>query len=238
MTYGHLEIDGEVILGLEVSPDMIAPQDTSSNRVLPVVQLARGKRVLNIGCCGSDVLMACETVHRQIAKVASFCVGLDIYEEGVLKMKADGENVFLANAEYFELDIKDFDLIVLGDIIEHVSNPGLALDNANRHLQDNGKIVITTPTPFSLTHMLRVLIRGTYYVNSEHVLWFDPIMLAFLLERSGFRPERIFWTGKSSYSLINLLLRARMSLHDTFGIVAKKVRSAQAPKASCLIRTS
>src|SRR5665648_4633 len=176
---------GNVILGQTVWPDKIAPQRTYPDRVTPVVELAKGKRVLNIGCCGSDALVSQWTVHRTIASAASYCVGVDMYEAGVEKMKADGENVFLADGESFDLDEKDFDLVVLGDIIEHVSNPGLVLDNSNRHLKDGGSIVVSTPTPFALPLMMRIIRRGSFHVNSEHVSWFDPITLTGLLARSG-----------------------------------------------------
>lgn len=215
---------GNVIIGQTVWPDRIAPQRTCTDRVTPVVELAKGRRVLNIGCCGSDALISPLTVHRRIAREASYCVGVDIYEAGVEKMKADGENVFLANGESFDLDEKDFDLVVLGDIIEHVSNPGLVLDNSNRHLNDGGSVVVSTPTPFALPVMMRIIRRGSFQVNSEHVSWFDPVTLTGLLARSGFEPEWIFWTEASSRPALRFLQRRRLSFHDTFGIVAKKMR--------------
>lgn len=215
---------GNVIIGQTVWPDKIAPQRLCADRVTPVVELAKGRRVLNIGCCGSDALASPLTVHRRIAREASYCVGVDVYEAGVEKMRADGERVFLANGESFDLDEKDFDLVVLGDIIEHVSNPGLVLDNSNRHLKDGGSLVVSTPTPFALPLMLRIIRRGSFQVNSEHVTWFDPVMLTCLLARSGFEAEQVFWTEASNRLALRFLQKRRLSFHGTFGIVARKMQ--------------
>jgi SAM-dependent methyltransferase len=152
-------------------------------------------------------------------------VGIDIYEDGIKKMQADGEEVYLANAESFDINIKDFDLVVLGDIIEHVSNPGLVLDNANRHLHDEGILFVTTPNPFSIAMFLKILVRGGYNVNSEHVTWFDPVLLSFLLDRSGFKSAQLLWTGPSKHSILRFLLSFRSDLRADFGIVGKKFRS-------------
>jgi SAM-dependent methyltransferase len=202
------------------------------------VELAKGKRVLNIGCCGSDALVNEVTVHRSIAEVASYCVGIDIYEAGIEKMRGDGEHVFLADGENFELDEKDFDLVVLGDIIEHVSNPGLVLENSNRHLKDEGGLVVSTPTPFALPLMLRIIRSSSYETNSEHVSWFDPVMLTYLLARAGFEPEEVFWTDATNRAPYKLVQRRRPSFHNTFGIIAKKMRQVGPHKVVQRIQTS
>lgn len=231
-------LNGKVVVGQVVWPDRIAPQRLYPDRVTPVLELAKGRRVLNIGCCGSDVLVSQLTVHRAIANSASYCVGVDIFEAGIAKMRDDGEVVILADAENFELDEKDFDLVVLGDIIEHVSNPGLVLDNSNRHLKEGGRIVVTTPTPFSLPLMLRIIRRGSYYLNSEHISWFDPVTLTRLLARSGFEPDRVLWTEGSPRPALRLLQRRRLSFHQTFGIVARKTGPVGPLRALQCIRSS
>jgi 2-polyprenyl-3-methyl-5-hydroxy-6-metoxy-1,4-benzoquinol methylase len=187
-----------------------------------MVELAQGRRVLNIGCCGSDALTSTDTVHSRLAGASSYCLGVDVFEEGIRKMQADGENVVLGDAERLDLDAA-FDLVVLGDVIEHVSNPGLVFDAASRHLVHGGIVAVTTPNPFSLPLMLRRLGLGSSPVNSEHVCWFDPVLLSFLLKRSGFEVAELLWTEASQYRPLRWLQHWRPYFHSTFGVIAKKI---------------
>jgi 2-polyprenyl-3-methyl-5-hydroxy-6-metoxy-1,4-benzoquinol methylase len=186
------------------------------------LEMATGKKVLDIGCTGSDCLVTPEPFLKKLGEVSSYCVGIDIYKDGIEHLKKDGLNVIYADAEDFELPSKDFDLVILGDLIEHVGNPGLVLRNAYNHLKPGGKIIVVTPNAFSVGFFTSNLLRGGYQVNSEHVLWFDPGMLSLLLERMGFKIEELVWTGYDPVFLKRLLQRFRKSLMGTFGIIASK----------------
>lgn len=212
----------KVDICFDVNFDKLCKYSVFPDRITPVIELARNKRVLNIGCCGSDALISLSPVHDDLAKVSSFCLGIDIFEEGIKKFQEMGKNVLLANAETFDLGTELFDLAVLGDIIEHVSNPGMVFDRVNKHLINDGLLVLTTPNPFGLSRMLRMMLFNSYNVNREHVSWFDPCLLSFLLERSGFKAEEIFWVDSGRNPVIKLACKVRKSFHSTFGIIARK----------------
>jgi 2-polyprenyl-3-methyl-5-hydroxy-6-metoxy-1,4-benzoquinol methylase len=216
----------KVTLSERVQLDCGIPQKVTSDRLSPLLDLAKNRKVINIGCCGSDVLANNTTVHGKIAAVASDCVGIDIFEEGANKLRHDGHNVFLANAESFELDQNDFDLAILGDIIEHLANPGLALDRANMHLKLGGLVAVSTPNPFAISLTTQILRKAAYDVNSEHTLWFDPVMLCRIMERSGFEPIELIWTqdGETRRLAYYILKKLRRSFHETFIVVGRKVR--------------
>ena len=71
-----------------------------------------------------------------------------------------------------------FEAIVAGDVIEHMSNPGLFLDNCRRHLEPGGELLLTTPNAKWPTVFLRP--------NPTHALWHDRHTLLHLLDRHGF----------------------------------------------------
>jgi 2-polyprenyl-3-methyl-5-hydroxy-6-metoxy-1,4-benzoquinol methylase len=115
-------------------------------RVDFALSLAKGKKVLDVGCTGGDdtcLLQPEKTMHARIAEVSKRCVGIDIREDGLRSMKASGYDVFFADAERFDLPEKDFDFVCLSDVIEHLSNPGICLKCCNNHLKPGGKILIT-----------------------------------------------------------------------------------------------
>lgn len=193
-----------------------------ASRVVPLLEYARGRRVLDVGCAGSDAQTSQNPVHRQIARSATYCLGLDVFEAGVKKLASDGDNVIVANAEDFDLPEKDFEVATMGEIIEHVSNPGKVLDNVYRHLSPGGRVVITTPNPFALTLMLKRILLRPYQVNTDHVTWFDPVVLSYLLERSGFVVEELFWTDQSRQPLLQYAQNRYKNFNNTFGLVGRK----------------
>lgn len=197
-----------------------------ADRISPLLEVARGKRVLDIGCAGSDALTSVDPVHGRIARAASSSVGIDIFEPGVRRLAERGHRVFTASAEDFDLPEKDFELATLGDVIEHVSNPGKVFESVNRHLVPGGLLAVTTPNPFSITLMLKMILRRPYAVNSQHVFWFDPALLAGLLGRSGFEIVELWWIEKSRFAPLRWLQRWHRPFHGTFGLLARKTADA------------
>jgi 2-polyprenyl-3-methyl-5-hydroxy-6-metoxy-1,4-benzoquinol methylase len=215
-------------LFVEVDLGSIGRQVIVPDRVAPTVELAEGKRVLNVGCCGSDVLARQDSVHSRIADASSYCVGVDVYEDGVRKLQRDGYNVLVADAQSFDLR-EQFDIAILGDVIEHLANPGCAFDMVNRHLVDGGLLAVSTPHPFALPRMIKMMFCRPLSLNREHVAWFDPVVMSYLLERSGFEVQSVFWTDPSRVAPLRWVQSRRMQLHATFGVVARKVEDCVGP---------
>ena len=205
-------------------------QKIYKDRIEPVLQLCKNKKVLDIGCTGSDAFKGKiyddkPPVHEQLNLVSQQCFGIDIFVEGINCLLDRGLKVAVASAEDFDLPEKDFDVCVLGDVIEHVSNPGLVFDNAYKHLKFGGEIIVTTPNVFSLHLIIKKIFNLKVLLNVEHCTWFDPLLLSLLLNRSKFKMTELFWTGSSDIFLLKYLISKRKSLHSTFGIIAKKETS-------------
>ncbi len=128
-------------------------------------------------------------LHKKIVSVANKVVGLEINEEQVLALRDMGYDIRLGDAESFDLG-ETFDVIVAGELIEHLSNPGKFLDCARRHLRPNGVLLLTTPNRFGALVFLKVLQRGrvpSYNKPiSKHVMYFDEDSIKSLLNRYGF----------------------------------------------------
>src|SRR3990167_9116476 len=96
--------------------------------------LVAGKSVLDLGCVDheADKESGEEWLHRKIKSSASDLLGIDYQIEVVKALREKGYNVVSGNVEALHLD-RTFDVITAGNIIEHVSNPGLFLDSVHRH---------------------------------------------------------------------------------------------------------
>ena len=192
--------------------------------------LCRGKRVLDIGCIDHSVDVAMRLgdrwMHRQICAVALEVVGVDILDEAVAAMRALGFEMVVADAQAFDLR-RTFDVIVAGDIIEHVPNPGLLLASALRHCHDDSVVVVTTPNAFSFMRFAKAGLRNRVSVNSDHVAWFDPLTLARLAEKSGFSVDAFQWIDTRYGQLSRRRLLGRLgSVLDRFVTQARPVLRA------------
>lgn len=176
-----------------------------------ITEACRGKAVLDIGCVGADG--TCR-LHREISKAARECVGIDT---------AAAEGVIVADCQNFDLQRK-FDVIVAGEVIEHLTNVSSFLGSAKKHMNRDGLLVITTPNPYAL-----FLIAKSFFkpLKNEptHVAMYDYTVLRNLLVRSGFEVVKIAYyrerDGSVQYRLNNLLGRLHAPWNIGLAVIAK-----------------
>ncbi|NND69978.1 MAG: methyltransferase domain-containing protein [Rhodothermales bacterium] len=165
-----------------------------------LVRICSGKRVLHLGCVGETdadvetrVAAAKELLHWQLTQVADV-VGIDYAKEVVDEYERLGifDNIMVGNVEHLDqLDIEgSFDVVVAGDIIEHLSNPGLMLDGIQRFCRPDTILVVNTPHTQSLPGFMR-FVFGRYHEAKEHVMGFNALTLSTLLRRHGYAVDSI-----------------------------------------------
>jgi 2-polyprenyl-3-methyl-5-hydroxy-6-metoxy-1,4-benzoquinol methylase len=135
-----------------------------------LVKACRGKKILDIGASGP--------MSEKLQEVAAWYRGCDITPQ-------DRDNFFQIDLDKAnELPIEtDIDLIIAGEVIEHLSNAGHFLDL----LYPNGaQVILTTPNAFSVGSRA-YLARNIEAVNGDHVAWYSYQTLKTLVSRHGFR---------------------------------------------------
>lgn len=165
-----------------------------------ILELCKGKRVLHIGCVGFADLQTAERVRRakeSLHYALTTCattVGVDYSREAIDYYRAHHvfENVVYGNAEHLEdlLLPPEFDVVVAGDIIEHLSNPGNMLDGIRSVCDATTLVLITTPHAFGLLSFLRYL-TNRFSEGQEHVFTMNSQNMAHLAERHGFEVVEI-----------------------------------------------
>jgi len=149
----------------------------------------KNKKVLDVGCVQHTASSerSGTWLHKQLLSEAKEVVGIDILAKEVEKLKQLGYDVRYADAENFDLGEK-FDVIVAGELIEHLSNMGNFLECARKHLNE-GVLIITTPNPFFINKFISMLLKEkeVYEVNKEHVGWYNERTLTQLLVRYKFK---------------------------------------------------
>ena len=142
-----------------------------------VVDACRGKSVLNIGALG-DVKYYLPNykniwLHEKILQVANDSTALDLDEEGCKWAKEHGYDVIHGDCETMELN-KQFDVIVMYEVIEHLNAPVTALSNILKHLKPNGSLIITTPNPTAFPLVVSTFLNRQPNVFYDHVCEFSP----------------------------------------------------------------
>jgi hypothetical protein len=161
------------------------PDAKCVDRVIFILHKCMDKTVLDIGCLGP--------LHKKIEEVAKEVWGID-REDSNLKnyWKMDIES----NGKFLEIiSEKEFDLIVCGEVLEHLSNPGLFLE---RLKGCNCPIILTVPNGFS-SGGDGWLIKGKECVNDDHVAWYSYNTLKNLVERYKYQIEEFYWAGEPHY---------------------------------------
>ena len=158
------------------------PEVETKDRERFILERCAGKRVLNIGSAGSD---ARGRLHRRIRAVASELWGVD--REGAdFNMDLDDLATALA------IDLPDVDLIVCGEVLEHLANPGSFLRWLN---DDETPVIITVPNAYSVNARDWNEKRQTECVNVDHVAWYSWRTLTTLVERYGYTVAEWYWYG-------------------------------------------
>lgn len=123
-------------------------QARARNRIHWMCSQARGMRVLDIGCSQgiASILLAREGFH---------VTGIDIQDSRIEYALSDlakepasvSELVEfrVGSGSNLEFDDGSFDVVLLGEVLEHLTVPGKVLEEVARVLKDDGVVAMTTP---------------------------------------------------------------------------------------------
>jgi len=173
---------------------------TRSEQILNYVV---GPDILDVGCAGHIPKPGSPYwLHGRLREKFPIVIGIDVNAKNIEKLHEMGyENIHIASAENFDLNTQ-FDTIIAGELIEHLSNPGQFFRRCQAHLKPHGRVVVTTPYAFALLYILYAFIKFPKTCqNDEHAVWFCPQTLAQLASRNGFQVDH--WNLIEDYEFDN-----------------------------------
>ena len=163
-----------------------------------ILDLIKNKSVLHGGCVDSGILeeriQKGQLFHSYIEKHAKSVIGVDNDKAGIDKMREFGfQNVFYADLENWESENK-FDIIILGEIIEHVNNCGSFLETIKKFCSEETIVIFTTPNAYYFLYWIYSLF-GKESIHPDHNYLFSFISIKTLLQKYGFRVDQnlILW---------------------------------------------
>ncbi len=178
-----------------------------SDRAMRILELCRGKRVLHLGCADEPFtetkLDDASLLHGLLDAVAAECYGVDQSARAVALLQEHGyRNLVLGRAEELAaqglLGDKQFEVVVAGEILEHVSDAGSFLLGLRPLLQDpSSRLVLTTPSAHCAYRFVYTMLSGRERVHPDHVGYYSPGTLHQLLSRCGYAIEELsYYSGR------------------------------------------
>ncbi|HEY5912459.1 MAG TPA: methyltransferase domain-containing protein [Verrucomicrobiae bacterium] len=158
-----------------------------ADRVDYLCERARGKRVLDIGVVDHRLRAAGGPgwLHGRLCEVAAECEGVDVLPGEIAELQRRGFSVSCFDVAEARLP-RTFDVIVCGDVLEHIDEPGPFLTHCGEMLTEEGVLILTLPNPWYLNVIIKALFgRQVFQENVDHVAWYDPGTLYELADRCG-----------------------------------------------------
>lgn len=155
---------------------------------------ARDRRVIHIGF--ADVgfhdanLAADEWLHAKLGREAKELIGLDIDPAAVDAARERGWEAYAVDCTdagaVAALDLEPAELVVAGEVIEHLANPGDLLEAIHPLVAPDGRLVVTTPNAAGWLNPMASL-AGFEVNHPDHLVMFTWHPLTALMDRCGWR---------------------------------------------------
>jgi SAM-dependent methyltransferase len=148
------------------------------------------KRLIHLGFLDVDRMedkVASQTwLHERLARRADHAIGIDLDRAGIDAAVKAGYEAYACDLEdetaVASLRLAPAELVVAGELIEHLDCPGRFLDAVKPLIAHDGRLVLTTPNATSLTNVLVGLSRREWS-SPHHVALYSWRTIATLLER-------------------------------------------------------
>lgn len=155
------------------------PRATVVDRVGFILERCKDKIVLNLGCASHH------DIHTSIKMLSKVAVGVD---------KVEPADIIIDFDRMYALEpfiTPKPEIIICGELLEHLSNPGKFLDSLRPF---SVPVIITVPNAFSnaATHWA---VKNIENVNDDHIAWFSYRTMKTLVSRSGFEIKEFYWYG-------------------------------------------
>ena len=184
----------------------ILPKSRKVRRIEKFLEYCVGKDVLNIGIGGyiddsdrteSWIKSGLEnTLHYRSVKVSNKVTGIDINKFALDSMSK------VCSGEYICVDImaddfgnkvnEKYDVILFGEILEHLDDFSTALANLRSVLKEDGIIVISTPNAFAIDRFIKMFLSYEA-VHLEHTCYFSYFTLKRLMSMNELEIQEFFY---------------------------------------------
>ncbi len=178
--------------------------------------------ILEVGCaCGSTLL----EIKNRFPNSSLYGIEINESSARVASQIADirAKNIEVETLAY---DEDFFDYIIFGDVLEHLSNPEMVLNNIKKYLKDGGSILASIPNVMHYT-VIRDLINGNWtyqdagILDKTHIKFFTKNEMIKLFKNVGFeeikmKPITIYQTDSDKEFIDKLKKISYVNIEEEF----------------------
>jgi 2-polyprenyl-3-methyl-5-hydroxy-6-metoxy-1,4-benzoquinol methylase len=153
-----------------------------------------GKRVLEVGCSSGYLA-------RPLRERGNTIVGVELDPQAAREAEQWCERVIVGDVESAVLPLEpaSFDVVLCGDVVEHLRDPVTVLARLRPLLRPGGALVLSTPNIANWAMRLSLLAgRWRYtdrgFLDRTHVHFFTRATLVEAVEGAGYRVRRVDFT--------------------------------------------
>jgi 2-polyprenyl-3-methyl-5-hydroxy-6-metoxy-1,4-benzoquinol methylase len=173
----------------------LEPSDFALRRSFLLEHVAKGERVLDVGC-GEGRFAG------ELLDAGAQVLGIDVAEEPLRRARERRPELdvqLVPEAGPWQLEDSSFDVIWAGEVIEHVADTSTWLSEARRVLRSGGSLVLSTPAHERLVLLATALSRRAFARHfeprGEHLRFYSRDTLTQLLGDFGFQQISVRGAG-------------------------------------------
>ena len=176
----------------EIYREQVDPDAANNPHSFAIRMVGSGQRVLEVGCSVGHV-------SEHLVAAGNTVVGVEIDPDA-----AEASRRWTTATHVLDLDVArvsdvesgPFDVIVLGDVLEHLRDPAVTLRDLVTLLDGDGRLVISLPHVGFIDVRLMLLEGRWQYqdlglLDHTHLRWFTRESIRELLDDVGFRACRV-----------------------------------------------
>ena len=170
--------------------------------LISLIPNRKNNKVLEIGAGGCDTLL-----EMKKTGLASEVVGVELMHlPDSNQNHPDIDKLIIGNIENIELDLTDnyFDVILCGDVLEHLIDPWNILSKLYKFLKPEGIIIISVPNIREFETLYKIIIKADFSYSEQGIL-----------DRTHLR----FFCKKNIISLLNDTSYKLLSIHSSFDLI-------------------
>lgn len=168
------------------------PKARYVSRIDYLAERAAGRRVIHVGFVDAgfqEMQAATGTwLHQHLDERATELIGIDIDAVGVAAATKAGYEAYEADCRdpgaVAALGVEPADVVIAGEIIEHLDDPGAFLSLLHDLVRPGGELVLTTPNASGLVNGFAA-VAGAEINHPDHVVLFSWRTLTNLASRHG-----------------------------------------------------
>lgn len=159
-------------------------------------KIVKGDKLLDVGCGSGQFLYEMKELGMNVQGVEPG--EFDEKENKRYKLNIKKSN--LIGAKYNK---ESFDLITLNHVLEHLDNPDETLNEINKILKKDGKLIIAIPNTNSLA--CGIFKKNWYQLDvPRHIINYSNKNIKLLLKKNGFKIRRTRYNSRPSQFVVSL----------------------------------